>query len=165
MSDAKRMGPPRPLQLPAPPKTDEAPEFEIFSMDDLGDPVPAPPATPPPRGNVVPIGRGFERRKYPRTQIRLRVLIQVDSIVFRTFTRDVSLGGLALEDPVPSFFQSQNCTVLLSHPPSTETFRFTARVLGQREQACFLNFYRSPAESVARLQDWLTRSVADQKAG
>lgn len=52
-----------------------------------------------------------EHRKHQRHEMRLRVLIRYQNIVFRSFTRDISKGGMAIEHPLPEVLHGQMCSV------------------------------------------------------
>lgn len=52
-----------------------------------------------------------ENRKHKRYNIRLRVLIRFENIVFRSFTKDISKGGMAIEHPLPAALHGQICAV------------------------------------------------------
>lgn len=99
-----------------------------------GSPLPAArqpaPAQPPGRDR-----RSWaDRRKHPRSNLRLQVVIISDRDAFRTFSRNVSMGGMALEKAVPKALLSKECTIFLSEPGSTAKFSFTGTVLAEPDQ-------------------------------
>ncbi len=148
---------------PAPPDGTE--NFEIYWMSD-GD-------QPPERADfnftvqqenriesrtnqVTLAGHGQdERRKYPRIDIRLKVLIQNDNVTFRTYTKNASLGGVALEVAIPPILVGQNCLIHVTEPKSLETIKFSGRMLLNREQTRYFTFFRASAENILKLQKWL----------
>lgn len=98
---------------------------------------------------------GFDRRRYPRYRARFRVMIKSENLTFRTFSMDVSLGGLAIETAVPPGLVGATCQVQISHPNLGETVQFTAKLLTTRSESKYFSFVRSPQDSLNRLQRWL----------
>lgn len=105
---------------------------------------------PPPQAKS-----GFDRRRYPRYHARFRVIIKNENLTFRTFSLDVSLGGLAIETAVPPGCIGSTCQVLLGHPTTGENISFSARLLNSRPESKYFSFVKSPQESLSRLQKWL----------
>lgn len=106
-----------------------------------------------------------DRRKYPRFDIRLKVVIQNDNITFRTYSRNASLGGLALEVAIPPILMGQSCLIHLTDTVSNETIKLPGRIVPNREQTRYFSFFRASAESIAKLQKWLERfSETETKA-
>lgn len=98
---------------------------------------------------------GFDRRRYPRYHARFRVMIKSENLTFRTFSLDVSLGGLAIETAVPPGLVGATCQVQIGHPNLGETVHFTAKLLTTRNESKYFSFVRSPQDSLNRLQRWL----------
>lgn len=102
-----------------------------------------------------------ERRKHPRFQIRLKVVVLSDTRTFRSFTRDASLGGLLLEHKLPAWVSSSpNCRILISSPAGDRTIGFVARVLPDTANMRRLAFLTSDAETESELAGWL-ESISD----
>ena len=54
-----------------------------------------------------------DRRQFERKDLKLRVTFVNEARVFRTYTKNVSLGGFMLESDVPPVFSESPCQVLL----------------------------------------------------
>lgn len=98
---------------------------------------------------------GFDRRRYPRYHARFRVIIKNENLTFRTFSQDLSLGGLAIETAVPPGCVGSLCQVLIGNPNTGENIGFSARLLNSRPESKYFSFVKSPQESLSRLQKWL----------
>ncbi len=98
---------------------------------------------------------GFDRRRYPRYHARFRVIIKNENLTFRTFSMDVSLGGLALETAVPPGCVGSLCQILIGNSSSGENISFSAKMLNSRVESKYFSFVKSPQESLTKLQQWL----------
>lgn len=104
-----------------------------------------------------------DRRKYERHNVRLSVIIQSDNLMFRSFTKNISLGGIALETPVPSIFMGSECAMIVTEPVSGEKAHFTGRLLNHRDTARYLSFFRASPESIVKMQAWIAQYVKNNK--
>jgi len=113
-----------------------------------------------------------ERRLHPRKNLKLQVVLITDQNAFRTFTRNISMGGMALEKPVPQKLLGGECTIFLSEPGSTLKFSFTGVVLAD-DNASQAARHRIRFEQVAEksrdaLEKWIdaaSRSGAALRSG
>lgn len=116
-------------------------------------------ATPQPAIEIVQprteAKSGFDRRRYPRYHARFRVIIKNENLTFRTFSLDVSLGGLAIETAVPPGCVGTISQLLIGNPTTGENISFTAKLLNARPESKYFSFVKSPQESLSRLQKWL----------
>lgn len=134
------------------------PENQVISIEKaetLNSAIPEAPtliATNPPSSEPK---SGFDRRRYPRYHARFRIIIKNENLTFRTFSMDVSLGGLSLETAVPPGCVGSLCHILIGHPTSGENLSFSARMLSSRRESKYFSFTKSPPESISRLQKWL----------
>lgn len=103
-----------------------------------------------------PRAKPSQRRRHPRLPIRLKVVVLSDTKTFRSFTRDVSLGGLLLDHKLPAWVRSAtNCKILISSPAGDRTIGFVARVLPAQTDMRRLAFLTSDAETDRELANWL----------
>ena len=100
-----------------------------------------------------------DRRQHTRKNIKIQVVLISDEHAFRTFTRDVSLGGLALEKAVPQKLLGTECSIFLSLPGSTHKFTFTGKVLAEAKGSDAprhrIKFGELPSLSQAALNKWI----------
>lgn len=97
----------------------------------------------------------WNRRKYTRVEKRLKVIIEHDSILFRTFTKDISLGGIALDSAVPSIFLGQPSKITLSDLDGEQSHLFHGRLLANRENLSFIHFFRVAPQAIVKLESWI----------
>lgn len=89
--------------------------------------------TQPPVEHRVPAPHFLhERRAHERFKARLQVVIVSEENAFRTFTRDISLGGLALEKPIPRNLTGSVCTIFISDPSSHRKISFAGIVIPEQ---------------------------------
>ena len=108
---------------------------------------------------------GFDRRRYPRYQAHFRVIIKNDNLTFRTFSKDVSLGGLSLETAVPPGFMGPICQMHLGNSATGENLEFSVKMLVTRFESRYFSFIKCPPESLARLQQWLAACEPLKRVG
>lgn len=141
----------------------------ILGAPPIGSPSTPPPA--PPSGNTQPsistaLVSGSERRRHPRYEIRFRVIIRNEQLTFRTFTRDISLGGLSLENPIPERLLDQTCQVFIGDLNSRENIRFTLSPTERRDRRYF-SFSGVEETMAGKLSQWINAQVTKmrKKAG
>lgn len=120
--------------------------FPLASSSAPGDTPAAPSASATP---------GQDRRKYPRFDIRYRVIVRNDNLTFRTFSRNISLGGVALEMPVPEALLGSECQIYVGNPRTGENIRFSGKLVANRNDSQFFVFLKSSPDSLTKLQKWV----------
>ncbi|MFN7685891.1 MAG: PilZ domain-containing protein [Oligoflexia bacterium] len=100
----------------------------------LGQARPVTPSDGERRGAGVDRRSWADRRQYPRKNIKLQVVLISDKHAFRTFTKNISMGGMALERAIPEHLIGAECTIFLSEPNSTNKFVFTGSVLTESDR-------------------------------
>ena len=97
-----------------------------------------------------------QNRKHPRHEIRLRVIIRNAQMTFRTFSKDLSLGGIALEDAVPPHLFETGCQIFIAGPEGYENLRFE---LGptSRNDLRYFSFSNLDEKFVQKLSHWLEK--------
>lgn len=117
-------------------------------------PVVAPPVMPAPRHAVVEDkATGKNMRQHPRYKIRLRVIIKNEELTFRTFTTDISLGGVALENPLPQELFNKDCKIFIADSSSMDNIRFTLK-LTNRGDLRYFSFADLEESFVEKLRAW-----------
>ncbi len=99
-----------------------------------------------------------EQRLFARYPLKLKVLIRSKEITFRTFTSNISLGGVALEHAIPDILLEQSCQILIASDHSEENIRFNLILLNQK-QGKRLQF-EGDANNAARLKSWIEAYLA-----
>lgn len=67
-----------------------------------------------------------DRRLHRRLDVRLDVIFTYQNKAFKTFTKDISEGGICLEQMLPEFFLNQPVDVFLSLPEKNIKLKFQA---------------------------------------
>jgi hypothetical protein len=137
----------------------------------LGPPPAGSPSTPPPLATAeqklsTALVSGSERRRHPRYDIRFRVIIRNETLTFRTFTKDISMGGLSLENPIPEKLLEQKCQVFIGDLNSRENIRFMLSPT-ERADRRFFSFSGIEEAMSGKLAQWISAQVTKmrKKAG
>jgi hypothetical protein len=157
------------LMLPAPrvavPVSQPMPAVsEIISVPGAPPTISPPPAPAVKTATMVSETQatGGDRRAHPRHEFRFRVIIRNETLTFRTFTKDISLGGLSLENPVPEKLLDQKCQVFIGDPDSRENIRFALQSVGRPDRRYF-SFSGVDEAMAGKLGLWIKAQV--DKAG
>lgn len=94
------------------------------------------------------------RRKHKRYMARYRCIIRSSTVTFRTFTKDISLGGVALEDPIPAELMGVECIIYISSAKTNRNIKFKL-ALTSRGVAKYFAFTDADPEFTAELKAWL----------
>jgi hypothetical protein len=105
-----------------------------------------------------------ERRSSPRLAGRLRVVVVSGRVVFRTFSYDISEGGIRLEKPVPPELVSSVVDIFVSSPEYKSSLRFKARLIPDQADAFRFQFIAQGAE-VHLLTQWVQSLNVLKRAG
>jgi hypothetical protein len=100
-----------------------------------------------------------EKRQFKRIDARFRCIIKSSSLTFRTFTRDVSLGGVALEDAIPNELLGNECTIYITSSNNKKNLKFKIKVT-QRPGAKFFSFENTDAAFMNELNIWLEQFIS-----
>jgi hypothetical protein len=123
-----------------------------------------PPPTPISELPETEAKSGFDRRRYPRFDAQFRVIIRNQKLTYRTFSKDVSVGGVALEASVPQACIGTTCEIEIANPDYTESLYFQGRLLPNRRESKYFSFVKATPESLARLQSWLSHFEPQRRA-
>jgi hypothetical protein len=93
-------------------------------------------------------------RKHERHPIRLRIIIRNEERVFSTTTKDISLGGIALETPLPLELFTQECEAFIAGPDQNEKIRFTLEKTSRNDLRYFVLKPKDQAQ-LEKLKAWL----------
>lgn len=94
------------------------------------------------------------KRKHTRIFARFKCIIRSSSLTFRTFTHDISLGGVSLEDEIPADLIGIECMIYIS---STKTHNHLKFKIAPTERcvAKYFSFQDADQEILKELSEWL----------
>jgi hypothetical protein len=95
-----------------------------------------------------------QKRKHKRIFVRLRCIIRSSTLTFRTFTKDISLGGVALEHEIPIDLVGTECTIYITSPKVNKNLRFKVALTG-RSVPKYFSFQQVDDIVIAELSQWL----------
>lgn len=96
-------------------------------------------------------------RKHPRYNIRFKVIIENDIITFRSFTSNISLGGIALEHSIPEKMLSSDCKIYISDLDNSETIMFKIKPIRRGTDYKYFNFEGLDEYFTQKLDAWLKK--------
>ena len=100
---------------------------------------------------------GKDSRKFHRYNVRLRVIMRSDEVTFRTFTRNISAGGVALEHSVPDELLGSSVKMYISDPETEANIRFHAQVVPNRNESKFFYFTGLSDQESIKFASWLAK--------
>ncbi len=99
-------------------------------------------------------GNFANKRKHKRIFVRFRCIIRSTTLTFRTFTKDISLGGVALEDEIPMELIGTECMIYISSSKAKKNLKFKI-ALTSRSVAKYFSFQEADATLLEELGQWL----------
>lgn len=122
--------PPVPQQSTPPPTPPPAAPAANALSEMLVNSIETPAATPtiPVSGQVTEVS-GRDKRVHKRYDLRLRVILTNGKSTFRTFTKNISLGGVFLEHPVPANILNTKCEIYIASLDSGTHIKFETVVV------------------------------------
>ncbi|MBL7545485.1 MAG: hypothetical protein JNL11_16825 [Bdellovibrionaceae bacterium] len=94
-------------------------------------------------------------RRYPRIKGRLRTIITNKSKAFMTFTKDISLGGIYVENTIPQDILNSEIEVYLSDPTGKKSILFRCHPVGDMKNPCRFSFAKADERNLLKLSQWL----------
>lgn len=94
-----------------------------------------------------------EKRKHPRHNVQLKVIIVKGSSAFKTMTVDISEGGLRLNKPLPQTWLDSDCDIFIFHPASNRAIKISSRLVGTGSIRSRLTFADNHA--LHELKQWI----------
>jgi hypothetical protein len=94
-------------------------------------------------------------RRYPRIKGRLRTIITNKSKAFMTFTKDISLGGIYVENNIPQDILNSEIEVYLSDPSGKKSILFRCHPVGDMKNPCRFSFAKADEKNLLKLSQWL----------
>jgi len=94
------------------------------------------------------------KRKHARVVARFKCIIKSSTITFRTFTKDISLGGVSLEDEIPSDLIGTECVLYISSTKTNKNLKFKV-ALTERCVAKYFSFHDADEQIISELGKWL----------
>lgn len=148
--------PPPPRKAPQPPPRPEKPiakEPEPPPLQQI--PVTAKIPEPVPVQQIPVAAKApEERRRTPREKVRFRVMFTWDDVVFRTFSKDLSLHGLRVEHPVPDSMMNRQVQCFISSPDMKSAVRFKATLIGESPDRLRFRFIDEDSHAQGVLEEW-----------
>ncbi len=103
--------------------------------------------------------RPEEKRKYVRIDIRLKATFIFEQKTFRTFTKNVSEGGILLEENLPQHLNDKKLEVFLTSPDQKINIKLKAHILKNDKVSKHIQFVDLSEKNVVLLQSWLKNDL------
>jgi hypothetical protein len=95
------------------------------------------------------------KRRFERHKLRLRVVVIAGNRSFRSFSENISKGGLLLENDIPQDVMNQKCRVIISSNDMKENIEFEAKLAGDLKNPRALSFQKGNEQFISKLESWL----------
>lgn len=96
------------------------------------------------------------QRNHPRLAYRIPCTISSGVHKVQTYSHDISLGGVQLEDALPSSLLQKKCVLTISEPDGTDFIQMTLNLTARKEPKYFYFSEFAPSDMV-KLELWLAR--------
>lgn len=101
-------------------------------------------------------GNYREKRRFKRYSAQFRIILVCGGKAFRTFSDDVSFGGMLLKQQVPTYMLNQVCSIFIGRTTHPENIEFKCRVIGDLKNPRRLSFIECDTPGgLKRLEDWI----------
>jgi hypothetical protein len=108
-------------------------------------------------------GGGRERRKHKRITVRLNVLVIKDKEVFKVCSKDISTGGLMLENPVPKEFMDSTVRIIVTSSDLSLNVQFEGIILEASARGSRIMFEGMKDTEQLKLKRWIEVNDPDTK--
>lgn len=105
-----------------------------------------------------------ERRKSPRLDARLKLVLVTGQDSFRTFTHNISTGGLAVGHGIPDKFLNIPCEAFISSPDAGERVKVVARAIASSSKTTRLVFDEASREAIDKLNVWMKEAATREES-
>jgi len=131
------------------------PKTEEVIIKPVSKPVIAPVIEAPKKANL-------DVRKNPRFDVRIKVILSNKEKTFLSYTQNISLTGVLLEDVIPTdFFQNDETEIFISSPKKNEFLAFRCRTVGDQSSPRRFSFGEISEESLVKFQEWIDHHRKD----
>jgi hypothetical protein len=104
----------------------------------------------------------FEGRVSPRYDLRIKVILSNKEKTFLSYTQNISMTGVLLEDVIPvDFFQNEESEIFVSSPKKNEFLAFRCKPVGDQSSPRRFTFGQISPEALTKFQDWIDRLRKD----
>lgn len=105
--------------------------------------------------SLTPVKPETIHRKHERFDLRFRVILRSHQITFRTFSKNISLGGIATEHPIPRELIHESCTIYIANPNGEENIKFNIKFATERQDTKYFYFTEISPDSQNKLKKWI----------
>jgi hypothetical protein len=95
-----------------------------------------------------------EKRRHARFEARLKCIIRTETISFRTFVKDISMTGLALENEIPKDILDKTCHIFITSMDGKENIKFKIQSTSRGELR-FFSFDKIDEFTEQKLRQWI----------
>ncbi|MCM2324775.1 MAG: PilZ domain-containing protein, partial [Oligoflexia bacterium] len=103
------------------------------------------------------------KRRHQRYDVEFRVILFSGGKSFRTFSSNVSVGGMLLKQQVPKTMLNQMCRIFIGSVNSKESIELTCRVIGDSSNPRRLSFGDCDTATLKLLESWIVTASAAAK--
>lgn len=96
-----------------------------------------------------------EQRRHARYDLRMKVIISNKEKTFLSYTVNVSMGGVMLEDKIPREYFNSETEIFISSPKKNEFVAFRCIPVGDDKEPKRFSFGQISQSGLNKFQDWI----------
>lgn len=96
-----------------------------------------------------------EQRRFKRYEARLKVIVSNKQKTFLSYSKNISEGGILVEDRIPNYMFNEESEIYISAPNKKEIIVFRCLPIGDEENPNRIKFQHSQDEYIEKLKIWL----------
>ncbi len=103
------------------------------------------------------VAKPIDTRQHDRVEKRLRIMIVADDKIFRTYCKNISLGGILLENDVPAELRDKPCRIIIGSEERLENIELSGVLLGDDDSDSTRFRFEEDARPtfIGRLNSWI----------
>lgn len=104
------------------------------------------------------------KRKYARYALPFRVILTSGKNSFRTYSSNISVGGMLLKNPLPRVMLEGACRIFIGRTTSPENIELTCQLAGDAADPCRVRFLESDSAKLKKLEQWVLEALQGNRA-
>jgi|GEM_PF-6006707 len=109
-----------------------------------------------------------DQRRFSRFNLEFKVVLVCEGKTFRTYSDNISMGGMRLKHKVPPFMLDYPCKIVISRRDSFENIEFKCRIISRGDDLHGVEFVDGDSKVIQSLENWIQQdsmlSLSERKS-
>lgn len=109
-----------------------------------------------------------DQRRFSRFNLEFKVVLVCQGKTFRTYSDNISIGGMHLKHKVPPFMLDHPCKIVISRRDSFENIEFQCRIISRGDDPQGVEFVEGDPKALQSLENWIQQdsllSISQRKS-